>query len=436
MLAPSKGAESTATSLQILWLPLVSQTETGNSQILAYELRWDANSGTTNIRLYEGLTLDYTVESLQAGLDYKFKVRALNIYGFGDYSSTVTLRPDSAPAMMSSVSTSLSYPTVTIAFSEPFNNGAQITSYQVQIYSYTETQFVEDVSVCDGSSMLLHCNVPMQILISQYGYSQGQLVVARVRAINELGPGYYSSQNSAGVIVQTEPTFMNAPEVLDETASDESILVKWSPIVTDLHTGASPITSYSLEWDQGTGEWQTVHGLTEDSLVLYYTQSANVLPGVSTMFRLRAKNQHGWGPYSQATSSVPSNVPAQMVAATLVIENVYVLISWTAPENRGAQIDHYRVLLLHKDATTWLESNYCLWSDESLVSDLQCYVPMNELTGPRFELPYNRFITVKVQAHNLKGWGPLSESNLASVTAETVPAQMESPWDGLLTSQT
>ena len=56
MLEVTKGAESTATSLQVEWTALTTDTEIGNSAILAYELRWDANSGTPNIKLYEGIS--------------------------------------------------------------------------------------------------------------------------------------------------------------------------------------------------------------------------------------------------------------------------------------------------------------------------------------------------------------------------------------------
>jgi hypothetical protein len=36
---------------------------------------------------------------------------------------------------------------------------------------------------------------------------------------------------------------------------------------------------------------------------------------------------------------------------------------------------------------------------------------MAELTGSKFNLPYNIVITAKVQARNLKGWSALSVSN-------------------------
>lgn len=128
----SKGLTlSTATSLELLWSGLLGYTETGNSDILAYNVWWDANSGTTNINLYEGFTLTTMAESLVPGAEYKFKIRAKNIYGYGVYSDTVTLIPDAVPDMMATPITSLAYPTVTISFVEPFDNGNTIAGYQI-----------------------------------------------------------------------------------------------------------------------------------------------------------------------------------------------------------------------------------------------------------------------------------------------------------------
>jgi hypothetical protein len=46
---------------------------------------------------------------------------------------------------------------------------------------------------------------------------------------------------------------------------------------------------------------------------------------------------------------------------------------------------------------------------------------MDELTGPTFNLPYNRIITAKVQAKNLKGWSTLSVSNTIGAAVEVTP---------------
>ena len=82
-------------------------TDTGNSDITTYTLYWDDNTDTVNVELVDNLVLTYTVTGLTAGEDYKFEVRAKNIYGYGANSATLTADASDIPAQMDP-------PTVTI----------------------------------------------------------------------------------------------------------------------------------------------------------------------------------------------------------------------------------------------------------------------------------------------------------------------------------
>lgn len=125
-----------------------------------------------------------------------------------------------------------------------------------------------------------------------------------------------------------------------------------------------------------------------------------------------------------------------MTVATLSIENIYVKVEFTAPNANGADISAYRVYIMTSDGLSWLESDHCENSDVSLVTNLYCYVPMEELVGLRYSLPYNKFISAKVQAFNPRGWGDLSDVNTLGVYAEVVPLVVDQPRNGLLTTET
>lgn len=217
---------------------------------------------------------------------------------------------------------------------------------------------------------------------------------------------------------------MNAPIVDYDLLTDTSIHLDWRPITSDLHTGAVDITSYSLEWDQATGTWESLQGDPTESLALLMTVTDGVTAGSSFYFRLRAKNQHGWGPYSTSVYTIPCFVPSQMQPASLSIENIYVKVDFIAPSENGASIEAYRILIRTADGMLWLESQHCLSTEPSLLTNLYCYVPMEELTSASdsFNLPYNHFVEVKVQAYNHRGWGDLSNTNTVGVYAETVPS--------------
>lgn len=66
-------------------MPLTG-TAIGNSPILAYNLYWDDGTGVLDIELVEQIVFEFTVTGLVGGVNYKFKVRALNIYGYGQFS--------------------------------------------------------------------------------------------------------------------------------------------------------------------------------------------------------------------------------------------------------------------------------------------------------------------------------------------------------------
>ena len=48
MTSPQLGTEVTETQLEILWTELTG-ADTGNSEILGYQLYWDAQTGTSDI---------------------------------------------------------------------------------------------------------------------------------------------------------------------------------------------------------------------------------------------------------------------------------------------------------------------------------------------------------------------------------------------------
>jgi Fibronectin type III domain len=84
-MGPLSIINNTITEITLAWSAL-TDISTGNSEILAYSLYWDENSGLANIRLIKDLVTLFEVRGTTGGLNYKFRVTATNIYGEGEPS--------------------------------------------------------------------------------------------------------------------------------------------------------------------------------------------------------------------------------------------------------------------------------------------------------------------------------------------------------------
>lgn len=111
---------------------------------------------------------------MQAGESYIFKVRAKNIYGYGDFSAEVTFVPVNEPATMEAVTTTLNYPNIDLTWVQPDESGSTITEYELVIYDNGLTAYREDTTLCDGSESVTFdarsCSIDIDTLIADFGY--------------------------------------------------------------------------------------------------------------------------------------------------------------------------------------------------------------------------------------------------------------------------
>jgi len=86
--------------------------------------------------------------------------------------------------------------------------------------------------------------------------------------------------------------------------------------------------------------------------------------------------------------------------------------------------------------TTYYEDAVnCDGSDSTIVSNLQCTIPMSTLIATPYFLTLGDLIVVKISAHNANGWGAESTPNAFGTTIRTVPVAMNSPLRGDETSE-
>jgi hypothetical protein len=335
--------------------------------------------------------------------------------------------------------------TVPKAMAAP-TQGAQTTSVQIEVFWVAPTG-VEDTGNLevtgfklehDGASSgatwhtvsdTLEPEVSTYIITTDIVPAAAHLV--RVSAKNVIGWGP-ASPNSLGIVPRTIPSQMGAP--VEVYADIDEIKVSWTALTTDAKTGASPITSYVLEWDNGTSGlesgqvWTAILGGASDSLAVEHTinngdmvgaTQLTIVPGQAYQFRVYAKNAVGDGPLSVSISVDPVQGPAKMAApvgnaAATDYQNI--AVEWaemtTAEETGGVAINGY---ILEWDDATNQETWTTLVDYES--NGLAYTVGSNIVPGETYSFRVKCYTDI----------GTSTVSDVFSVVPQSAPGGMSTP---------
>lgn len=172
MAAPTEDILSTDTQVIMHWIRL-SGAAAGNSEVLAYSLYWDeGNAAKTepDVALYDANVDQFTVTGVTGGVTYRFRVRARNIYGAGEFSDVTVVVPDDAPgkAEIATVELDIDDPTkVQISWPMPNAHSAVITKYDIY-FQKANGDFALEQTACDGADATIvsarKCVVPMKTI--------------------------------------------------------------------------------------------------------------------------------------------------------------------------------------------------------------------------------------------------------------------------------
>lgn len=227
-----------------------------------YDLSWDSGSNGAIWSTYTTLLQNNNlalVTGLSSGTTYQFMYRAQNIYGWSLYSPTISVLTMTEPHATNQPTTTVVGDSVQISWDLAYSGGSGIgiTGYHVLI-KRKDGSFTEDLTNCDGQTDGLiianrKCSIPMGVLTSSFSLVLGDLVVAKVAAINSKGQGQYSGTNVIGALVETPPQSPQAGPARGPLTSETQLDVNWEFLTTYEHTGGTVITSYELQMDDGQG---------------------------------------------------------------------------------------------------------------------------------------------------------------------------------------
>ena len=165
-MVPPQRDSATSTELIAVFWDTITNPDNGDSEVTSYSLEWDVGSnGATWIReigyLSNSLETTYSVtDNILVGYEYQFRLRAKNIWGWGAYSTIVTIKAARVPSQMSAPATSIDVSTgdLVVSWIQPDEQGSSITSYFIEFGNADSSVWYEYQATCDGEDpSVLEC---------------------------------------------------------------------------------------------------------------------------------------------------------------------------------------------------------------------------------------------------------------------------------------
>jgi hypothetical protein len=438
MQAVTRGSLTDIYNIHVEWKELQGD-DTRGSPITSYFVQWDKASAGSQWYDLVGLTdpylqLEYLVTygDLAQGVDYQFRIKAVNAFGFSqNWSPIFTIDASDIPDPVGIATTSLEDEEhVRIEWVAPADNFKEIERYQILIMTSEGESAAH--SSCDGSDpSLTHCVVSMSSLRqSPFFLVQNDIVQVTVRAQNSIGWGAFSQFNLLGQVVNVEPYQLETPS-RGALTSEEQIQILWTPIEnTSQETGGSAILSYNLQWKQKNSLDDFADLVGQDgapSLVSSHIQTDFVVAGVTYSFRVRARNALGFGLFSNEVDITAAKVPEKPAAPSTSTNNVSVRISWVDPDSNSSPITGYEVMVATSTGDFIFDLQYCNAATEPIISQQYCEIPVSVLRTAPYFLVFDQTVYAKFRASNIYGWSVYSESNSEGAQIQTEPIAPQTP---------
>ncbi|NXL94200.1 FND3B protein, partial [Alectura lathami] len=307
--------------------------ECSGAGISEYRLEWGEDEESLKLA-YSGTETCFEIGELSAAVQYCCRLQAVNQAGAGAYSELVTCRiPASVPDAVSTLSVledehmdacQLSPSAcLLLNWEEPCNNGAEITSYNIDL---------GDVAIPVGNVT----SYVIRDLLPETSYR------IRIQAVNEIGAGPFSHFIKA----KTRPLPPLPPRLECAAAGPQSLKLKWGDSSSKLHATDDMVYILQIE-DRNKRFIPIYRGPSHTYKIQRLTEST------CYSFRIQAVNDAGEGPFSEictfcTTKSVPPAIKAPRVTQ---LEGNACEITWeTVPPMKGDPVGYILQVLVGRES--------------------------------------------------------------------------------------
>ncbi|QLH07035.1 fibronectin type III domain-containing protein [Nitrosopumilus ureiphilus] len=356
----------------------------GGSPITDYIIDFSSDGGSNWTTFEDGTSSNTsaTVTGLTNGVQYSFRVSAVNFAGTGTTSNVVIASPVTVSTFPTALTAkAISSTQIELSWTAPVETGgAEITGYQIE--RQTGSASFEILVADTGSANTAYSDV---------GLSAGITYTYRISAITPIGVGVPSGTASATTLAVPEP-----PTNILTTADNAEITLTWTPP----NAGELAITDYVVQFSTDGSNWTTFEDGTSANTSATVTGLTN---GQEYSFRIFAVNSLGTGNASAIIAETPFTIPASPVGLAAKRGPNDATLSWTTSSDNGRPIVDY-IAQFSTDGITWNTFNDGTSIDTSI-----------KITG----LVTGKSYKFRVVSENIAG--PSPPSNIATATPATTP---------------
>ena len=251
-------------------------------------------------------TTAHTVTGLEYGVNYTFKVRALNTGGNGEESGEATAT--SLPARPTGFTATAGDRQVLLEWDDPGDPSVTHWEYKQR---QTDEPFANEWTVLPKDATPTRVTVPNLEIGASYAF--------KLRAVNAGGAGA-----ETGEVATTVPPVPARPEGFALIPGEREVSLEWKAL------GDPTVTVWQYKYRIGSndGGWTDIPGSGPDTNGYTVT---GLEAGVSHKFRIRAANSSGFGLASDEIATAPLGRPARPTGLTATPGYGQVVLTWSDP---------------------------------------------------------------------------------------------------------
>lgn len=327
-----------ASSIQVDWPAVTGAT--------SYDIHIQQDGGSWGALQMGVSGTSYSADALQAGVAYRFKVRALRDQEQTSWtqSNVITLEEQAELTAPASVTASLDGENVQIVWTEV----AVATAYDLHVQK-------------DGGNW-----GPLAMGLTTTNYLATDLSESgsyrfKVRAVKDAEQTSWTQSNSVAFESSTDPSPepLTMPSYVNATAtSNSSVQLEWQNIAS--------ATAYDVHYQKAGGYWGALQ--MDVTTTSYLAQGLE--PGATYRFKVRAKNSEGqtsWKQSSDVTLTETAEFGPPSSATATVTSATSVALSWSSVFDAAT----YDVQSQLSGETTWRKVQYDVTSTSIDVEGLE-----------------------------------------------------------------